>query len=79
MQVVWLGLVPLPELVPKDKALGDALKIVHVTLNSLLVAVVFVHVAAAVRHHFFERDAVLSRMMPFVDSAEPLQNPMARR
>jgi cytochrome b561 len=79
VQVVWLGLVPLPELVPKDKALGDALKIVHVTLNSLLVAVVCVHVAAAVRHHFFERDAVLSRMMPFVDSPEPLQNPMARR
>ena len=79
VQVVWLGLVPLPELVPKDKALGDALKIVHVTLNSLLVAVVFIHVAAAVRHHFFEHDAMLSRMMPFVDSPEPLQNPMARR
>jgi len=79
VQVVWLGLVPLPELVPKDKALGDALKIVHVSLNSVLVAVVCVHVAAALRHHFVDRDAVLSRMIPFVHASEPLQNPMARR
>jgi len=73
VQVVWMGMVPLPDLVPKDKALGDALRIVHVTLNSLLVAVVCVHVAAALRHHFVDRDTVLARMLPFVDS-----NPTAR-
>jgi cytochrome b561 len=61
-----MGLVPLPNLVPKDKALGDALRIVHVTLNSLLVGVLLVHVAAALRHHFVDRDTVLARMLPFV-------------
>jgi cytochrome b561 len=66
VQVVWMGLVPLPDLVPKDKALGDALRIVHVTLNSLLVVVLLIHVAAALRHHFVDRDAVLARMLPFV-------------
>jgi cytochrome b561 len=66
VQVVWMGLVPLPNLVPKDKALGDALRIVHVTLNSLLVGVLLVHVAAALRHHFVDRDTVLARMLPFV-------------
>ena len=64
VQVVYLGLVPLPNLLPKDKALGDALRIVHVTLNSVLVAVVCVHVAAAFKHHFVDRDAVLTRMLP---------------
>jgi cytochrome b561 len=73
VQVVWMGAVPLPNLVPKDKALGDALRIVHLTLNSLLVAVVCVHVAGALRHHFVDRDTVLARMLPFVNS-----NPTAR-
>lgn len=68
VQVVWMGMVPLPDLVPKDKALGDTLRIVHVTLNSLLVAVVLVHVAAALRHHFVDRDTVLIRMLPSLNS-----------
>jgi cytochrome b561 len=66
VQVVWLGLVPLPNLVPKDKALGDALRLVHVSLNLLLAGVVLVHAAAALWHHFIHRDAVLRRMLPFV-------------
>ena len=66
VQVVWMGLVPLPSLLPKDKVLGDVLRIVHVTLNTLLVAVIVVHVAAALRHHFVDRDTVLARMLPFV-------------
>jgi len=64
VQVVYLGAVPLPNLVPKDKALGDALRIVHLTLNSLLFAVVCIHVAAALKHHFVDRDATLRRMLP---------------
>ena len=65
VQVVWLGLVALPNLVPKDKALGDALRIVHISLNSLLVTTVVVHVAAALKHHYVDRDTVLARMLPF--------------
>ena len=66
VQVVWLGLVPLPNLVPKDKALADALRLVHVSLNLLLAGVVLVHAAAALWHHFIHRDAALRRMLPFV-------------
>jgi cytochrome b561 len=69
VQVVYLGLVPLPDLLGKDKALGDALRIVHVGLNSLLFAVVCLHVAAAVKHHFIDRDAALIRMLPIVKTA----------
>jgi cytochrome b561 len=63
VQVVYLGLVPLPDLVPKDKALASLLRACHVTLNFTLLALVCLHVAAALRHHFVDRDAVLSRML----------------
>jgi cytochrome b561 len=68
VQVVYLGVLPLPDLVGKDKALGDALRIVHVSLNACLFAVVVVHVAAAIKHHFIDRDAALVRMLPIVKS-----------
>ena len=64
VQVVYAGMIPLPNLLPKDKALGDLLRIVHIVLNSLLFAVVCLHVAAALKHHFVDRDAVLTRMLP---------------
>jgi cytochrome b561 len=66
VQVVYLDLVPLPDLLPKDKALAAVLKTVHVGLNLTLVAVVCVHAAAAVRHHVVERDDTLARMVPGV-------------
>lgn len=66
VQVVYLGLLPLPDLVPKDKALARLLLGFHVGLNSALFLLVFVHAAAAIRHHVVQRDAVLARMLPFV-------------
>jgi cytochrome b561 len=35
---------------------------VHETLVKLLIALLIVHVAAALRHHFLKRDDVLLRM-----------------
>jgi cytochrome b561 len=64
VSVVYLGLVPLPDLVGKDKALAVVLKAVHVALNSGLFALVCVHVAAALKHHLVDRDGVLTRMLP---------------
>ncbi|MGA8031977.1 MAG: cytochrome b [Casimicrobiaceae bacterium] len=66
VQVVYLGVVPLPNLVPRDRALGDALRIVHVTLNSLMFVLVCLHVAAALKHHFGDRDDALARMLPML-------------
>jgi len=66
VQVVYLGLVPLPNLVPKDRALADVLGWVHVGLNVMLAAVVVVHAAAALKHHFVDKDRVLARMLPGV-------------
>lgn len=64
--IVYLGLVPLPDLVPKDKSLADVLKVVHVTLNYSLLALVAVHAGAALKHHWVEHDDVLRRMLPFL-------------
>ena len=66
VSVVYLGLVPLPDVVPKDKALAAILKAVHITLNFTLLALVFVHTGAVLKHHLVDRDSVLARMTPFL-------------
>ncbi len=61
-QTVWFGVLPLPDLVGKDKALGELLAEVHQVLNFSLLVLVFLHVAAALKHHFIERQPFLQRM-----------------
>lgn len=65
-QTVWFGVLPLPDLVGKDKALGDLLHEVHEVLNFLLLGLVAGHVGAALKHHLIERDDILARMLPFL-------------
>ena len=64
-QTVYLGVLPLPDLIGKDKALGELLTEVHETLNFALLALVVAHIGAALKHHFIDRDDILARMMPF--------------
>ena len=61
-QTVWFGVLPLPDLVGKDKALGDLLTEVHETLNFTLLTLVILHVGAALKHHFIERLPFMQRM-----------------
>jgi len=63
--VSWFGLVQLPDLVPRNKALYQTLLTTHGTLAWVLGTIVALHVAAALRHHFVMRDDVLRRMLPF--------------
>ena len=65
-QVVYLGLLPIPDLLAKNKDLADQLKQLHEALNWLMVLVVALHVAAALKHHITDRDDVLKRMLPFL-------------
>jgi cytochrome b561 len=60
--VVYLGLIPLPDLAPKNKALADVLIDVHATLAWTLATLVGLHVAAALKHHFIDKDGLLLRM-----------------
>jgi cytochrome b561 len=61
-QTVWFGVLPLPDLVGKNKELGDLLKEVHEMLNFGLLLLVGAHIAGALKHHFVERDDTLRRM-----------------
>ena len=64
--VVWFGVIPLPDLVGKDKQLGELLKDVHAALNFTLLSLILVHAAAAIKHHLFDHDGTLARMLPFL-------------
>jgi len=64
-KTVWFGVLPLPDLVAKNKVLGETLAEVHEVLSFTLAALVLLHIAAALKHHFVERDDVLRRMLPW--------------
>ena len=61
---VWFGVLPLPDLVGKDAALGEQLQAAHVWLNYALLALVAAHFAAALKHRLIDRDDILDRMLP---------------
>ena len=63
-QTVWFGVLPLPDLLSKDKALGDALAEAHELLNFTMAALVLGHAGAALKHHLIDKDDVLTRMLP---------------
>ena len=65
-QVVYLGVIPIPDLLAKSKDAAQELKQLHEALNWLMVLVVAMHVAAALKHHLMDRDDVLQRMLPFL-------------
>jgi cytochrome b561 len=61
--VVWFGVLPLPDLVGRDKELADlVLKPLHKTAAYTLGTLVLLHTGAALKHHFVNRDGLLSRM-----------------
>ena len=63
-QTVWFGVLPIPDLLGKDAALGETLRAVHEYLNLTLIVLVSGHVAVALKHHFIDRDGLLLRMWP---------------
>jgi len=62
--IVVFGVLPLPDFVPVDKALADLIKPFHAWLAYALAALVVMHVGAAFKHQFIDRDGLLSRMLP---------------
>lgn len=64
IQTVWFGVLPIPDLIGKDKALADAFGTAHLVLNWTLLVLVAGHALAALKHHFMDGDDILSRMSP---------------
>lgn len=63
----WFGLFPLPYFpVAPGPGVGDSPHTAHVYMGYALLALLVVHIAAALKHHFVDRDVVLARMTPGV-------------
>jgi len=62
--VNWFFLFEIPVL-PATTAVAKASHEAHELLGYLMTALVLIHIAAALRHHFLLRDKVLSRMLPW--------------
>ena len=60
--VVLFGQFPLPDLVGSDKALAELIKPWHKFSAFALAALVLMHVAAALKHQWIDRDGLLRRM-----------------
>ncbi len=58
------GLIRLPDIVPADKTLQTQAEFVHLSLFWILVALLILHVGAALWHHIVRRDDILTRMLP---------------
>lgn len=63
IKTVYLGAVALPDLLAKDKAAAEVLHAAHRWINYSLATLIAVHAAAALKHHFHDRDDVLRRML----------------
>jgi cytochrome b561 len=64
-RVSWFGLFTLPDLVSPNKQAYEFFHEVHEVLGTTLLVLAIVHAAAALKHHFIDRDEVLMRMLPW--------------
>ena len=63
LPIVWFGVLPLPDFVPVNRDMANALlKPLHAYAAFTLGGVVLLHVAAAFKHQFIDRDRLMSRM-----------------
>jgi cytochrome b561 len=65
--VSWFGLVTLPDFIAPNRATFETLRDAHEFAATSLGVIAIVHAAAALKHHFLDRDDVLRRMLPAPD------------
>jgi cytochrome b561 len=61
--IVLFGQIALPDFVGPDKALAELIKPLHELAAWSLVVLAALHMAAALKHHWIDRDGLLLRMM----------------
>lgn len=61
-QTVLFGVLPIPDLINKNKELGNLLGSIHESLNYLLLLLVAAHIAAVIKHRYIDLDGILARM-----------------
>jgi cytochrome b561 len=65
---VLFGLIPLPDMpgVPEADVVASRFRLLHEIGAKLFIALIVLHIGAALKHHFKDRDDVLRRMAPWV-------------
>lgn len=69
--VSWFDQFTWPNLISPNQRAFDILLVTHHTLSWLLFALAILHILAALKHHFWDKDDVLKRMLPFTKSEKP--------
>jgi cytochrome b561 len=62
--VSWFRLFTLPDLVAPNRSLYEFLNEAHEVSAKLIFVLALLHAAAALKHHFIDKDNVLRRMLP---------------
>lgn len=62
--VVYLGLFELPTIITANPELKNNLKELHELLTNVMLVVVVLHILAAFKHQFLDKDKLIQRMMP---------------
>jgi len=62
--IVLFGVLPLPDFVGADKALAELIKPLHGLSAWALIALAALHIGAALKHHWLDRDGLMQRMLP---------------
>ena len=69
--IVLFGVLPLPDFVPADKALAELIKPWHEISAFAMMALVFVHVAAAFKHQWISKHRLIQRMLTSSHTNQP--------
>jgi cytochrome b561 len=62
--VSWFGIFSFPNLIAPDEDRVDLLRNLHVVLAFSILNLAILHILAALKHHFFDKDNILRRMLP---------------
>jgi cytochrome b561 len=62
--IVLFGVLPLPDFMTVDKEFAKQIKEMHEISAFALVGLAILHVGAALKHHFIDKDGLVSRMLP---------------
>jgi cytochrome b561 len=62
--IVLFGVLPLPDFMSVDKEFAKQIKELHELSAFALVGLALLHIGAALKHHFIDKDGLLSRMLP---------------
>jgi len=60
----FFGLFVIPNLVGADAALSANMALLHYIVSRLIIGLLILHIAAALKHHLVDGDDILVRMLP---------------